>query len=303
MDEKLIKVEHLVLSEGTGQRIDAYLSSVYPEIPRTLIKKYQDFLFLNGKKVKLSAKMKENDRILFSYKKEIEVKNLTQEEMDIPIVFEDDYLIVVNKPAGMVVHPAKGNWSGTLINGLYSHLNIEAQEGDLRPGIVHRLDKETSGLLLIAKDRETQEKLSQEFKERTIIKIYHALVWGFMRNSSGMIDLPIARHPKERKKFHVSELGKESLTEYKVLKEFEKTSFLEIRLHTGRTHQIRVHLAHLGHPVVGDKIYSRRAFQDPMCLNASRLEFLHPVTGKKVSFEVPLPEDFQKTMESKIKSS
>lgn len=291
------KIELTVSAADAGKRVDLFLAEQETEINRNLIKKFKDYLRINGKPAKLSHKVKENEQVEIQYKKEIEVHNLQKEELNIPIVFEDDYLIVINKPYQMVVHPAKGNWNGTVLNGLYSHINIEEEE-DLRPGIVHRLDKDTSGLLVIAKDLDTQSALMEMFKNKEVEKHYCALVENFMKYSTRLIDLPIGRDPKNRFKYCVlEEGGRESLTEYKVLQEYNKASLLELQIFTGRTHQIRVHMAHLGNPIIGDKIYSRKYLQYPMCLLAKKISFIHPVSKRKMVFEVPIPDYMQEVIE------
>ncbi len=287
--------EYVVKEEDNGNRIDSVLADKKEGLSRALIKKFKEHLLLNGKNVKLSHKVREKDQISIEYKLEIIVRELKPEKLDIPIVYEDEHLMVVNKPFGMVVHPAKGNWSGTVINGLYSHLKMESGE-DLRPGIVHRLDKGTSGLLVVAKDLEAQQKMMKLFRKRRVLKIYHTLVSDFLKYSQGEIDLPILRHPKNRMKYTTSEEGKASLTEYKLIKEFKKGSWLEINLHTGRTHQIRVHLSAIGNPVVGDKLYGSNFNQYPLCLVAKKIGFEHPIFKEYMEWEIELPHYFNKVI-------
>jgi 23S rRNA pseudouridine1911/1915/1917 synthase len=278
-----------------GQRVDQLIAEK-EEISRALVKKFKDALRINNSPAKLSQKVKEGDAITFSYEKEITVHHLEPEDIPVPILYEDEYLLVANKPRGMVVHPAKGNWSGTLVNALYSHLQTQNEE-DLRPGIVHRLDKETTGVIVIAKDYDTQEKLSKLFRKRRVEKVYHALVEGFMQRTVDEIIEPIGRHSKNRLKFTVDELhGKKAHTRFKLLREAGPVSWLEVNILTGRTHQIRVHLSHLGHPIVGDGLYGSRFREFPMCLIAKKIGFEHPFTKEYCEFEIELPDFFTETL-------
>jgi 23S rRNA pseudouridine1911/1915/1917 synthase len=286
------KICFQISAQEAGKRIDIVIPERYKEIHRNLVKKYKDNLLVNQKPVKLSYLVKNNDLIEFNYHHEIEIHHLEKEDIPVPIIYEDEYLLIINKPYGMVVHPAKGNWSGTLVNALYAHLSPQDLEGeDLRPGIVHRLDKDTSGLMLFAKNSKTQEQLAGLFADKKVLKVYQALVKGYMKQSKAMIDTPIGRHPKNRLKFTIDLLhGKECLTEYRVLKEYRNASLLEITLHTGRTHQIRVHLSSLKNPIIGDKLYSTIFHENPMCLVSKKIGFTHPVTKKWLEQEIPLPD-------------
>lgn len=282
--------------KGIGLRVDQFLAQEL-EISRALVKKFKEKLFVNDINVKLNYKLKQEDVITFSYEIEIQELNIEAEDIDVPIVYEDESLLVANKPFGMVVHPAKGNWSGTLVNALYSHLQ-KSSDKDIRPGVVHRLDKETSGLIVMAKNILVQEKLSALFKNREVKKVYYALVEGYLRKVKDYIDLSLGRHPKNRLKYAVDPLrGKDALTEYELVKEYEKASLLRVQIHTGRTHQIRVHLAHIGNPVIGDKLYSRRYANKRMCLLARELSFIHPITKEEMKFKVDIPEYFNRVIQ------
>lgn len=218
------------------------------------------------------------------------------EAIPIDIIYEDEAIAVVNKPCGMVVHPAAGNDSGTLVNALlYALHGLSGIGGTLRPGIVHRLDKDTSGLLLIAKTDTAHIALSEALKNRQVEKKYTAIVYGHFKTDNGTISLPIARHPKNRKKMAVVQDGKEAITEYKIVEEFKNASYVLVNLVTGRTHQIRVHFAHIGHPILGDSVYGnvKTQFAAPrMMLHAASVSFMHPTSGQKMRFEAPIPSEF-----------
>jgi 23S rRNA pseudouridine1911/1915/1917 synthase len=239
------------------------------------------------------------------------------ENIALDIVFEDDYLIVVNKPAGLIVHPGAGNATGTLVNALIYHCeHLSNDNGLLRPGIVHRLDKDTSGLLISAKDNRVHSNLRSQFSKRTIEKYYYALVWGRFSDDTGEIDAPIGRSPKNRKKFTVIETGKPSLTRYEVLERFEFLTLVRVKLETGRTHQIRVHMTHTNHPLFGDPYYGGRnsniislnmrnrqlaarllGMLNRQALHARRLIFNHPLTGETLDLRAPMHDDFEQVLE------
>ncbi len=291
--------------EDIGKRVDIFLernlSQQQIDISRSFIQNYFDHVQINNLNNKKNYRLREGDLIKFSYPEQ-EPSYLIPEALDIEYVYEDEYLMIVNKPAGMVVHPAKGHQKGTLVHGLLHKL--QSFGGDItesgRPGIVHRLDKETSGLIIIAKDISTQRKLVGLFQNRQIEKKYTALVRG-ITSLEGKIDQNIGRHPVYRKKFKVSTSGKQALTYYKRTSRyrFDKDysySLLEINLITGRTHQIRVHLSSLGHPVLGDIIYSKpknTLEKMGMALCANYIFFKHPVTGNQLKFSVELPQYFR----------
>jgi len=252
-------------------------------------------VLVNGKPVKASYKLKEGDDVIVDIPKP-PPQELMAENISLDIIYEDSDIIVVNKPAKMVVHPAAGVPNGTLVNALLFHCNKLAKEGDeVRPGLIHRLDKDTSGVLVAAKTDYAHRFISGQFKDRKVEKIYTSLVWGKFEIKSGYIDVPIGRSEADRKKIGVkTKKARDAYTEYKVIEQFEKTALLEIRIKTGRTHQIRVHLAHIKHPVVGDGVYGKKdANIDRQALHCSFLSFIHPGTGKKVEFKAELPEDIK----------
>ena len=291
--------ELIVDSSHAGQRLDRFLAESLPGFSRsrlqTLIR--DGFVKVNGKPARPRDLIRGGDAIEWR-EPEITKIDAEPEPMDLDILFEDDDLLVVNKPAGLVVHPGAGHQQHTLVNALLAHCkNLSGIGGKERPGIVHRLDKETSGALVIAKNDATHRDLAKQFADRTTGKIYLALVAGTPRKSFGSIDAPIARHPVHRKKMSVAQrAGRAAKTEYRVLRSSADASLVECTIHSGRTHQIRVHLHHLGHPVLGDKLYGgKRAGNFPrQMLHAWKLSFRHPRIGKTMSFTAPIPRDFSK---------
>lgn len=278
------------------QRLDLYLVSAL-QLTRTKIQTLvtRGDILLNGKiPDKAGVRLKGGEVVEVSIP-EVKPSSLNAESIPLSILFEDDFLLAVNKPAGLVVHPAAGNWSGTLVNALLYHFETLSNIDPVRPGIVHRLDKDTSGILLVAKQDKAHLELSRQLKEREIDKFYQALVHGKVAHQSGVIDKPVGRHPKNRKKMTVLAGGREALTRYEVLERFKDYTLLVCKIETGRTHQIRVHLSSLGHPVVGDEVYGKKEkdlFAKRQLLHAWKLRLKHPVTGKLMTFEAPLPEDF-----------
>jgi len=222
---------------------------------------------------------------------------LVAEDIPITILYEDDYLLVIDKPKGMVVHPSLGHRAGTLVNAILSYVLDADRPGDERPGIVHRLDKGTTGVIIVAKDRSTQETLSRQFHDRSVEKVYRAIVQGNMKADVGVVEGEMGRHPRERQKMAlVARNGRYSLSRFKVIKRLkEGFTYVEVYPKTGRTHQIRVHLSHIGHPIVGDDLYGRRAkrLADRPLLHAHRILFTHPVSGEKLIVEAPVPEDME----------
>ncbi|MFL6589104.1 MAG: RluA family pseudouridine synthase [Chthoniobacterales bacterium] len=290
-----------VASEHAGQRLDRFLATALPDFSRsrlqTLIR--TEFVSVNGKTARPRDPVRTGDAVEIR-EPEVEKVEAQPEDIALDILFEDDDLIVLNKPAGLVVHPGAGNLAGTLVNALLAHCqNLSGIGGKERPGIVHRLDKETSGALVIAKNDATHRHLSKQFAARTVGKIYLALVAGLPRPHSGVVDKAIARHPIHRQKMSIARRqGRSAKTEYKVLRSDGKISLVECILHSGRTHQIRVHLHHLGHPVLGDKLYGGKRggnFARQM-LHAWKLSFEHPRTGEPMNFTAPIPGDLADAM-------
>src|SRR3989339_224079 len=296
----------LISHDSVNQRIDKFLSFHNSTLSRSFIQRLIDkgSITVSGKAVKSSYKLRSGDYIKIEIP-ELEPLSVKPEPIPLDIVYEDESVIVINKPAGMVVHPAAGNYSGTLVNALLYHCrDLSGIGGVLRPGIVHRLDKDTSGVIIAAKSDEAHKALSRQFKNRTIKKIYLALVKGIVKEDSGVIDVPIGRHPVNRKKMDVASPQKKqrfrkAITHYKVIKKFKDVTLLEIEPKTGRTHQIRVHLASIGHPVVGDVLYGGSKYKaqstekSGQLLHAKSIRFMHPTTGKYVEFEADVPEDMK----------
>ncbi len=273
-------------------RLDNYLSLVL-EVSRSQVTKMikAKEILVNGNIVKPGFILSEDDILEINHVEEDGVK---AEKMDLDIVYEDDDVMVVNKANGVVVHPGAGNHSGTLVNGLLYHTKLSDLNGDVRPGIVHRIDAYTTGLLMIAKNNKAHEILAKELAEKKTYRKYVALVWGVIDSDTGEIDAPIGRSKSDRKKMAVRADGKEAITYFKVLKRFDKATLIELRLETGRTHQIRVHMNYIGHPVVNDPVYGNRKLFDNtgQCLHAKELGFIHPKTGKYMQFDSELPDCF-----------
>lgn len=280
-----------------NQRIDSYLPQVL-DVSRSKVSKMikNEEILVNGKKTKNSYILKENDLVEVGEIKE-EIMQAIPEKMDLDIIYEDDDVIVVNKPNGMVVHPAVGNKSKTLVNGLLYHSkNLSTINGEFRPGIVHRIDAYTTGLLMVAKNDKAHKILAKELEEKKTTRKYIALVWGIINTDTGTIDAPIGRDINDRKKMAVTDINsKDAITHFKVIERYSNATLIELKLETGRTHQIRVHMNYIGYPVVNDPVYGRRKLIDNtgQCLHAKTLGFIHPTTHEYMEFDSPLPPCFE----------
>jgi 23S rRNA pseudouridine1911/1915/1917 synthase len=307
--EQPTKIIFTIDKSQIGQRLDIFLAQVEPTISRSHVKHVieEGDVLVNGKAPKVSQHLKEGDVIILTQRPPIEATALPQ-DMLLNIVYEDEAIIVINKPAGMVVHPAPGNPDKTLVNALLFHCHdLSGIGGVLRPGIVHRLDKNTSGLIVAAKSDDAHRSLSAQFEKHDVHKKYLALVWGDVKGNTGEIVLPVGRHTNNRKKMSTkSKRGKDALTLWKVRERYGVTTLLEVEIKTGRTHQIRVHLSDRGYPVIGDAVYGNSAkintVKDPLlkatikafnrqALHATQLSFIHPQKGERVVFTADMPQD------------
>lgn len=292
-------VLHIEKGTGVGERIDKYISSVCPEITRSALQKLlqERRVLVNGIPVAKNYRMRESDLIELEFPDPVE-DSAQPEDIPLDIIYEDGSLLVVNKPKGMVVHPAVGNPSGTLVNALLAHCgnSLSGINGVIRPGIVHRIDKDTSGLLIVAKNDKAHQALAKQIKEHSFTRIYEAVVYGNLKQDEGKIDLPIGRNPSDRKKMAVTEKNsRNAVTHYQVLKRYGNFTHIRLQLETGRTHQIRVHMAYLGHPVAGDPVYGPKkviASLRGQCLHARVIGFIHPATGEYMEFTSALPDYF-----------
>lgn len=297
MNMKKIKVNE----ENIGKRIDSYIPSIEKEISRSAVQRLieEENIKVNGEKTKVSYKVKLNDEIEINIPEAKEI-DLKAQEIPLNIIYEDNDIVVVNKPKGMVVHPANGNLDGTLVNAIMAHCkdSLSGIGGEIRPGIVHRLDKDTSGAIIVAKNDKSHINLSEGLKNHQVKKTYIALVRGIIKENEATINMPIARSTKDRKKMAVDKKGKTAITHFKVLGRYKaRYTLLEINIETGRTHQIRVHLSHIGFPIVGDEVYSNGKNEwgiKGQCLHAWKIEFQHPTTKKMLSLEAEIPPYFQK---------
>lgn len=289
---------HIKVEDDKGERLDKFISKNLAKVSRSHIKKLIDnrSVLVNGKLKKSSYNIKKGDYIEVNIPKKRKIKAVP-EDIPIDIIYQDEDIVIVNKPQGMVVHPGVDNDCGTLVNGLLYHIDkLSTINQDIRPGIVHRIDKDTSGILVVAKNNKTHKFLSSQLKSRKVNRVYLTLVHGIVENDKGIINAAIGRNKINRIKMTVKETnGRTAISHYKVLYRFHKYTLVEVSLETGRTHQIRVHMAHLNHPVVGDPIYSNRENKfniDKQMLHAYKLGFIHPSKNKYIEFTAELPNYF-----------
>lgn len=287
-----------------GKRLDVFLAEALCDLTRSRIQKLiaEGCITVNGGVVRANYKLRDADVIDVEIPEAKETQ-IQAESISLDIVYEDEHMLVVNKPQGMVVHPAAGNYSGTLVNALMAHCghNLSGINGEIRPGILHRIDKDTSGLLMVAKNDRAHLGLSEQIKEHSLTREYLALVHGRLKEDSGTIDAPIGRDEKDRKKMTITQKNsKDAVTHFFVLERFDKYTFIRCRLETGRTHQIRVHMSKKGHPIVGDPVYGnkREEFKlNGQLLHAHMIGYIHPVTGEYMEFSRPVPEYFEEVLE------
>ena len=276
-------------------RLDEYIKTKY-DMSRSKAQKLNDdnLILVNGEHKNNSYIVEDKDIIELLENKEYVPSKFKGENIPLDIVYEDEDIVIINKRSGMVVHPASGNYENTLVNALIYRYNLD--DTNLRSGIVHRIDKDTSGLVIIAKNDKALELLTEMFKNKEIKKTYLTIVDGVINNKSGTINAPITRDVKDRKKMMVGKDGKNSITHFYVLKTFKNNTYLSLNLETGRTHQIRVHMAYIGHPITNDKVYGKENTSFGQYLHASKLEFIHPITKKEIKVEAELPEEFQEKL-------
>ena len=299
------EIKLLKVSEGEEGRLDKYLSDKLEDMTRSYLKKLisdDKAVSVNGNPAKPNYKLKPGDIIELAVPEPIELE-IKAENISLDIVYEDNDMLVVNKPQGMVVHPAAGNYTGTLVNALLYHCgdSLSGINGEKRPGIVHRIDKDTSGLLLVAKNDNAHQKLSSQIKEHSLTRAYKALVHGNIKQDSGRIDAPIGRHPSDRKKMTITDKNsREAVTNFRVLERYGRYTFVECILETGRTHQIRVHMSKNGHPIVGDKTYGVKKEEFNLTgqlLHAYKVGFIHPVSGEYMEFVSELPDYYMNVLD------
>ena len=293
-----------LFADISGERLDAFLARTGEELSRSAAQKLieEGLVTLNGKPGKKNDKLNMGDRVDYQIPEPKEV-DIAPKEMPLDIVYEDEDVLVLNKPKGLVVHPAAGHQDDTLVNGLLHAMagQLSGINGELRPGIVHRIDKDTSGLLAVAKNDFAHNMLASQLKDHTMARTYEAIVCGSFREDSGTVDAPSGRHPSDRKKMCViARNSKEAVTHWEVVRRYRGYTHIRCRLETGRTHQIRVHMAHIGHPILGDTVYGHKKpelGQDSQCLHAGALCFRHPRDGRPVMVFAPLPEYFTQVLE------
>lgn len=301
MFEENIQEEFEFQIEQKSGRVDKYLTTELETMSRSKVQNLiaDGYVFVNGETIKANYKLEAGDKVEV-FVPEPEAVDVEAEDIPLDIIYEDKDIVLINKAQGMVVHPGAGNPNGTLVNALLFHIkDLSGINGEIRPGIVHRLDKDTSGILIVAKNYEAHVNLSEQLQNRTVKRKYWALVHGVLPHEHGTINAPIGRDPKDRQKFTVIKGGKEAISHFRVLERIQKFSLMEVSLETGRTHQIRVHLNYIDHPVAGDKIYGPKKSLEGngQFLHARMLEFTHPRTGETMSFEAELPALFEETLD------
>lgn len=296
---KMIEKEYKVIEQYEEKRLDTYVSSLDLNLSRSMVQKLikDNKILVNEKQCKESYKVKVGDKIKITIEPPKETK-IKAEEIPLDIVYEDKDIIVINKQKGMVVHPGNGNHEGTLVNAILAHCkgSLSGIGGEIRPGIVHRIDKDTSGLIIIAKNDNAHINIAEQIKEHKVTKIYTTIVKGNITENTATINMPIGRSQNDRKKMAVKKDGKEAVTHIEVLKRYGNYTLLKVKIDTGRTHQIRVHLSEIGHPVLGDEVYSSGKNEfgvHGQLLHSTILEFVHPTTGKKMHLEAELPDEFK----------
>ena len=289
--------------ENEGERLDKYISMLFPEQSRSFFQKIikDGHVTVNDKPEKANCRLKVEDLVRVEIPDAVETQILP-ENIPLDVLYEDDDLLVVNKPKGMVVHPSAGHYSGTLVNAIMYHCkdSLSGINGEIRPGIVHRIDMDTTGSLIVCKNDEAHVAVAEQIKIHSVNRIYRGIVYGVVKDDEGVIHAPIGRHPVERKKMAINEKnGKDAITHYKVLERFDKYTYMEFKLETGRTHQIRVHVASIGHPLLGDTLYSNGKSPYKLqgqTLHAMVIGFNHPKSGEHIEISAPLPEYFEKIL-------
>ncbi len=293
-----------VLADQEGERLDKYLNIIYPDISRSFFQKLikDNQILVNDKVQKSNYRLKEEDIVSVTIPDAVETQIIPQ-NIPLDILFEDDDVLVVNKPKGMVVHPSAGHYTDTLVNAIMYHCkdSLSGINGEIRPGIVHRIDMDTTGSLIVCKNDDSHIKIAEQIKNHSCNRIYVGIVQGVIKEDEGTIDAPIGRHPIDRKKMAINyKNGKEAITHYKVLERFEGYSYVQFKLETGRTHQIRVHMASINHPLLGDELYfnGKTKYKNlkGQCLHARTIGFVHPKSNEYLEFSAPLPEYFEKLL-------
>lgn len=292
------------LSEQEGERLDKYLNTIYPDFSRSFFQKLikDKQILINDVPEKANYRLKEDDVVSVTFPDAVETQILPQ-DIPLDILYEDDDVLVINKPKRMVVHPSAGHYTDTLVNAIMYHCkdSLSGINGEIRPGIVHRIDMDTTGSLIVCKNDDSHVKIAEQIKNHSCNRIYVGIVSGTIKEDEGTIDAPIGRHPIDRKKMAINEKnGKPAITHYKVLERFDGYTYVQFKLETGRTHQIRVHMASINHPLLGDELYynGKSKFKNlqGQCLHARTIGFVHPKTNKYMEFSAPLPNYFEKLL-------